>query len=151
MTTSLINDVITIDEYRVEITQSMDNILLIPIVQNMAKTISFSDVDRAMLATIASELATNILRYAKQGEMIVRVIRKSNEINEYALEIIAVDKGPGIKNIDLAVKDNFTTLENSMGMGLPFVKRFMDEFFIDSKINEGTAIIVRKWCSYVQD
>ncbi|WP_407947314.1 ATP-binding protein [Pectinatus sottacetonis] len=94
------------------------------------------------MATAASELSTNILRYATTGEIILRIISTAETIG---IEIIASDKGPGIPDIKMALKDNFTTTNKSLGMGLPSVKRIMDDFIIDSHLGKGTYILTRKW------
>jgi len=106
-----------------------------------AETAGFKKSEQYMIATAISELARNIFQYALRGEIIIRVIDKNNK---KGLEIIARDEGSGIKDIGQAMKDNFST-SNGLGLGLPGVKRIMDEFVIDSKIDIGTKITVRKW------
>jgi serine/threonine-protein kinase RsbT len=107
----------------------------------LAGTAGFKQSGQYMIATAISELARNVFIYALRGEIIIRVIEKNNK---KGLEIIAQDKGSGIKDIGQAMKDNFSTSEG-LGLGLPGVKRLMDEFVIDSKIGIGTKITVRKW------
>lgn len=107
----------------------------------LAGTAGFKQTEQYMIATAISELARNIFIYALRGEIIIRVIEKNNK---KGLEIVAQDKGSGIKDIGQAMKDNFSTSEG-LGLGLPGVKRLMDELVIDSKIGIGTKITVRKW------
>lgn len=107
-----------------------------------AKMLGFKQHEQYMIATSASELATNITRYAEKGEIILRKIEKNNKIG---IEIIAEDKGPGIEDIGKAMEDSFSTSPKSLGLGLPGVKRLMDEFTIDSRRNVGTRIVTRKW------
>lgn len=107
----------------------------------LAGTAGFKQTGQYMIATAISELARNIFIYALRGEIIIRVIEKNNK---KGLEIIAQDKGSGIKDIGQAMKDNFSTSEG-LGLGLPGVKRIMDEFVIDTKAGVGTKITVRKW------
>lgn len=99
-----------------------------------------SPIDRSLLGTMVSELATNIIKYAGRG--LIRMSQtKSDGILE--IEIWAEDKGPGIDNISLAMKDHFTT-GNSLGLGLPGVRRMADEFTIQSDKDDGTIIYARK-------
>ncbi|MEW6096863.1 MAG: ATP-binding protein [bacterium] len=94
-----------------------------------------------MIATAVYELAKNIFRYAKRGEIIIRRIKKGTK---KGVEIIAQDNGPGIADIENAMKDHFST-GGGLGLGLPGVKRLMDEFVIDKERQRGTKITVRKW------
>ena len=107
----------------------------------LARTAGFKETEQYMIATAISELARNIFIYALRGEIIIKIIEKNNK---KGLEIIAQDEGSGIKDIGQAMKDNFST-SGSLGLGLPGVKRIMDEFVIDTKIGVGTKITVRKW------
>ena len=107
----------------------------------LAITAGFKETDQYMIATVISELARNIFVYALRGEIIIKIIEKNNK---KGLEIIAQDEGSGIKDIGQAMKDNFST-SGSLGLGLPGVKRIMDEFIIDTKVGVGTKITVRKW------
>lgn len=138
----------TIDQYNIEIKHFMDNTLGIPIVRSMSKSCGFSEIDATMIATISSELATNILRYAIKGNMIIKIVVDLNKDGKKGIEIIADDDGPGIPNIDRALTDNYSTTKDSLGMGLPSVYNYMDEFKIQSSRGTGTKIIVRKWCDY---
>ncbi|MEN8711351.1 MAG: anti-sigma regulatory factor [Arenicellales bacterium] len=94
-----------------------------------------------MVATAVSELARNIYLYAMKGEVTIRVLER--ETNK-GIEIVAEDNGPGIADIGAAMKDHFST-SYGLGLGLPGVKRLMDEFGIDTKRGVGTKITVRKW------
>ena len=107
----------------------------------LATTAGFKQTDQYMIATVISELARNIFIYALRGEIIIKIIDKNNK---KGLEIIVQDEGSGIKDIGQAMKDNFST-SRGLGLGLPGVKRIMDEFVIDTKIGVGTKITVRKW------
>lgn len=100
-----------------------------------------SRAKRYMVATAVSELGTNICRYARDGEIIIRVIE---EETKKGIEIVAKDIGPGIADIASAIQDDFST-SNSLGLGLPGVKRMMDTFKLETKEGEGAKVIVRKW------
>jgi serine/threonine-protein kinase RsbT len=107
----------------------------------LAGTAGFKQAGQYIIATAISELARNIFQYALRGEMKIKIIES---YNKKGLEIIAQDEGSGIKDIGQAMKDNFST-SDGLGLGLPGVKRLMDEFVIDTKMGVGTKITVRKW------
>lgn len=109
--------------------------------RDLAKKVGFGVVDQARITTAVSELARNIYVHAKNGKIVIEVI---DEGEKRGLKIIAIDHGPGIKDIRAALEDGYST-SGGLGVGLPGVKRLMDEFFIDSKVNEGTEIVVIKW------
>lgn len=109
--------------------------------RDLAKKVGFGIVDQARITTAISELARNIYVHAKNGKIVVEYM---NEGEKRGLKITAEDDGPGIKDIRAAMKDGYST-SGGLGVGLPGVKRLMDEFFIDSKANEGTKIVVVKW------
>ncbi len=107
----------------------------------IAGKIGFRDTVCCMIGTAVSELARNIHRYAKRGGAIH--ISELRHGKKSGVEIVATDDGPGIKDIKKAMQDNYSTTVGSLGIGLPGVKRFMDEFKI--KRGKGTTIIIRKW------
>ena len=94
-----------------------------------------------MITTTVSELAHNIVKYAGNGHIYVRKIYRTGRIG---MEIVAEDKGPGINDIDNVMEDHFST-SGTLGLGLPGVKRLMDEFNIESDPNSGTRVTVKKW------
>ena len=106
-----------------------------------AKGMAFSEVETQMLATAVSELARNIIKYADRGEIIIDQIEKGYRVG---IEIIARDKGPGIADIEQAVSDNYSS-SGTLGLGLPGVKRMMDEFELQSTEGQGTTVLIRKW------
>lgn len=107
----------------------------------LAQEIGFSTVMQSMIATAISELATNIIKYAGQGDITVGYIQ---QCNQPGIEMIAEDSGPGISDRVKALSDNIST-GGSLGLGLPGVRRMMDEFIMDSSEGYGTKIVVRKW------
>lgn len=121
-----------------------DNGYAVLIARQMAEKAGFTLTDEVMIATAASELATNIIRYAKKGEIRISIIKYISSKN-IGIEIFAVDFGPGIKEIELAMKEEYSSLPNSLGLGLPSVKRIMDEFYIESVVGRGTRVLARKW------
>lgn len=107
-----------------------------------AEELGFSKSNSFFVSTSVSELARNIYKYAGEGTVIIKAI-KNNE-GKTGIEVICEDEGPGIENIELAMKDGYSST-GSLGVGLSGVKRMMDEFEIDSEIGKGTRVIVRKW------
>jgi serine/threonine-protein kinase RsbT len=103
----------------------------------------FSHVDQVRLVTAASELARNIRLYAERGSVeIARVFADGRS----GLRIRFEDRGPGIADIDLAMRDGYTT-SRGMGKGLPGSRRLVDDFQIESRVGEGTVVIITKWLS----
>lgn len=108
----------------------------------MAAALGFRTLDQTRLATVASELARNIIKYAVRGRLIVQPTEDQN--GRQALRLIFEDKGPGIPNIEEAMRDGFST-GRSLGKGLPGSKRLVDEFKIESEIGQGTCVTVLRW------
>ena len=106
-----------------------------------AEEVGFNSVMQTMIATAVSELASNIVKYAGRGYITIGMIRQMDQVG---IEVIAEDQGPGIADRVKAMSDNFST-GKSLGLGLPSVKRMMDEFLLDSSENLGTKIVSRKW------
>jgi len=101
----------------------------------------FDDTRSRMIATAVSELARNILKYAVAGEIRLRQVEGPNG---RGVEIEATDRGPGIEDHDAAMRDHFSS-SGTLGLGLPGVRRMMDEFSLDSTPGEGTRVTVVKW------
>jgi len=109
----------------------------------LALTLGFSHTDSTLIATAISELARNIVTYARRGEIRIRGIANSSRSG---IQVIASDSGPGIANVRLALQDGYST-SGSLGLGLPGVKRLVDEFELDSTVGEGTTVKIKKWKS----
>ncbi|MDD5093388.1 MAG: anti-sigma regulatory factor [Dehalococcoidia bacterium] len=109
--------------------------------KQMAAEIGLGIVDQSRIATAVSELARNIVVYAGKGVVNFQWL---SENDRNGLEIVAVDSGPGIADIDWAMTDGYTS-GGGLGIGLPGTKRLMDEFEIESKVGRGTTITIRKW------
>lgn len=99
-----------------------------------------SDLDRSLVATMISELGTNIIKYAGRGQISARMITLAEG---RAIEVTARDMGPGIADISLALQDHYST-GNSLGLGLPAVQRMSDAFSISSQPGQGTLVVARK-------
>lgn len=109
--------------------------------KTIALSIGFGLVDQTRISTAISELARNILRYAKTGTVCVRLVTADGKDG---IEVVAEDQGPGISNLELAMTDGHST-GKGLGAGLPGTKRLMDEFEIDTKVGRGTTVTTRKW------
>jgi serine/threonine-protein kinase RsbT len=109
--------------------------------RDLAKQMGFGIIDQARIATAISELARNVVLYAHCGQVTLKKINASDRIG---IEIICEDQGPGIENLELVMRDGYSTTRG-LGMGLPGTKRLVDEFEIKSQVGIGTTVIVRKW------
>lgn len=109
--------------------------------RSIALSVGFSAGGATLIATAISELARNIVSYAKSGEIVIRALNGSPR---QGIQVVAHDQGPGIIDIQQALRDGFST-SGSLGLGLPGVKRLVDEFQIDSQANLGTTVTVKKW------
>ncbi|PYZ92119.1 ATP-binding protein [Salipaludibacillus keqinensis] len=109
--------------------------------RKLAREIGFGSVDQARITTAISELARNIYLYANRGQIKIEEVTASGK---RGIKIIAVDEGPGIKDLRRVMEDGFTT-SGGLGAGLPGVKRLMDDFNLHSELNEGTTITATKW------
>lgn len=111
--------------------------------RRLAATLGFERRDSVLIATAVSELARNILLYAKQGAI---VIRPTYDARKAGVTVTARDLGPGIPDLAQAMQDGYSTSGGS-GLGLSGTKRLMDEFKICSVVGKGTTVTVKKWIS----
>jgi serine/threonine-protein kinase RsbT len=110
-------------------------------VRQWATELKFSLVDLTKLVTAASELARNALDHGRGGAMIMEMITNGPKIG---LRLTFEDHGPGIPDIERALKDGFTT-GSGMGLGLGGSKRLVNEFSIESKVGVGTKVTIVRW------
>jgi len=106
-----------------------------------AEDAGFSDHGRQILATSVSELANNIVKYGGRGEIRLRRVAAGDRVG---IEVTASDRGPGIEDIDQAMKDHFSS-SGTLGLGLPGIERMMDSFDIQSEPGKGTTVTIVKW------
>ena len=109
--------------------------------RTLAQEVGFSGSDLIVVATAISELARNIVLYARHGEIHLGAIEKGG-LN--GIEVIARDRGPGIADVEQAMQDGFTT-SHGLGLGLPGTRRLMDEFDLQTTKGQGTTVTCRKW------
>jgi serine/threonine-protein kinase RsbT len=110
-------------------------------VKEKAVKIGMSLLNQTKLITAASELVRNLLKYGGGGVVTVEIVSQGRE---NGVRLIFEDKGPGIKDLKLAMKDGFST-GKSLGLGLPGAKRLVSEFQLESEVGKGTKVTVIKW------
>lgn len=111
------------------------------LVREWAKTIGMNLVDQTKLITAASELARNTFDYGGGGVMLIEQVIDAMKIG---LRLTFEDKGPGIDDVEQAIKDGYTT-GGGMGLGLGGARRLANEFYIDTKPGEGTRVTIIRW------
>lgn len=110
-------------------------------VKEYAVKIGMSLINQTKLITAASELVRNMLKYGGGGIALIEVVSQGRDSG---IRLTFQDKGPGIVDIPLAMKDGYTT-GKSLGIGLPGTKRLVSEFDIKSEVGVGTTVTVLKW------
>lgn len=133
---------ITVTKESLPIKTEQDAVFMRIRVTEYAKKINMGIVNQTKLLTAASELVRNMLRYAGGGQIICEVVTTTSM--QTGIRLSFIDKGPGIKNLDDAMKDGFST-GKSLGVGLPGAKRLVSEFKIKSSEGKGTEVIILKW------
>jgi serine/threonine-protein kinase RsbT len=129
------------EEIPVELCEPSDIARAVYTARRLVAQAGFCETDQFLIATAVSELATNVIRYAGKGEVVLKIVR---EEHRQGIQVIAQDTGPGIANVDDALRENFSS-GKSLGLGLPSVQKIMDEFTIQSRPRHGTKIIATKW------
>lgn len=118
-----------------------DIVLARQAVRDWSSKLGFSLVDQTKLVTAASELARNTVIYGKGGDMRLEITADGART---VLRLIFEDKGPGIVDIEQALKDGFTS-GSGLGLGLGGARRLSNEFEIASKPGEGTRVMIARW------
>jgi serine/threonine-protein kinase RsbT len=109
----------------------------------LAERVGFSAGEATLVATAISELARNIVQYAGHGEIVVRSITNGTR---RGVVVVARDHGPGIGDLNLAVRPGYST-SGGLGLGLPGVRRIVDDFQIESNRQNGTTVTATKWAA----
>jgi serine/threonine-protein kinase RsbT len=129
------------EEAWVAIVHDVDIVIARQASREMAKKAGFGGSDLTLIATAISEIARNIVAYAGRGEMSLAIVEREGR---RGITVIARDHGPGIPDLERAMRDGFST-GGSLGLGLPGARRLMDEFEIVSEVGRGTTVTMRKW------
>lgn len=133
---------VILNKETIKIETEQDAVFLRKRVTEYAAKIKMGLVNQTKLLTAASELVRNMLRYAGKGQVLCEVISVS--VLQTGIRLTFIDKGPGIKNVEEAMKDGFST-GKSLGVGLPGAKRLVNEFEIKSQVGKGTNVSILKW------
>lgn len=127
---------------RIPITKDQDVARAVLEGTRRAAELGLDQVTRQKVSTAISELARNIIKYAGgKGAVTIRTV---TEEGRSGLEVVAADRGPGIENLEEALEDHFSS-SGTLGLGLPGVRRLMDEFDIQSEPGVGTTVTTRIW------
>jgi serine/threonine-protein kinase RsbT len=129
------------DELLVPITADVDVVSARQRGRELAAEAGFSSGDQTVIAAAISEIARNILMYAKRGEIALRVVMNGDMDG---LVVVARDQCPGIPDVPRALQDGYST-SGGLGLGLPGARRLMDEFEVVSGPGKGTTITMKKW------
>jgi serine/threonine-protein kinase RsbT len=130
-------------ESRVSIRSAADIVVARQTGRKLAMKLGFVGAEVTVIASAISEIARNIVDYARRGEMGISGI---NEGAKKGMIITACDKGPGIPDLARAMQYGYSTGERE-GAGLPGAKWLMDEFDITSQPGKGTTVVMKKWLS----
>src|SRR5262245_49877192 len=110
---------------------------------SLAARLGFSEERAGQVSLVVSELGTNLVKHAKQGQIVLRGLAGS-EPEDSGLEVLAIDRGPGFSNIGEALRDGHST-SGTLGAGLGAIARQSDQFDIYTQLPGGTAIVCRWW------
>jgi serine/threonine-protein kinase RsbT len=110
-------------------------------VRDWAVDLGFSLVDQTKLVTAASELARNTLVYGLGGTLLLEAVVNDSR---RGLRLTFEDHGPGIQDLQLALKGGYTT-GSGLGLGLSGARRLAQDFHIESKPGEGTRVVIARW------
>jgi len=129
------------DSLPMELRSTEDIVTVRQMVRRQAVAMGFGIVDQTKIVTAASELARNTVDYGGGGTVRIEVVRNGARS---ALRLVFEDQGPGIADIEQALKDGFTS-GHGMGLGLGGARRLSHEFEIDSKPGTGTRVSILRW------
>jgi anti-sigma regulatory factor (Ser/Thr protein kinase) len=129
------------DEVRVAIGSDEDLVPARAQARALAERLGFSRTDATLIATAISEIARNIVVHVGQGEIVLRPVE---EDSRRGLVVIARDAGPGIRDVDAALRDGYAG-QRGLGLGLPGARRLMDDFDVVSQPGRGTTVTMTKW------
>ena len=110
-------------------------------VRHRAVELGFNLVDQTKIVTAASELARNTVQYGGGGTVTIEALEN---LGRRGLRLTFADEGPGIADVEMAMKDGFTT-GGGLGLGLSGARRLSNDFHIDSKPGHGTRVTITRW------
>jgi anti-sigma regulatory factor (Ser/Thr protein kinase) len=109
--------------------------------REMATSLGFDEIDRTRIEIVILELTRNLLAHAGSGQLRLEAVEADGR---RGMAVIAQDSGPGIVDVDLAMRDGYSTAQ-TLGAGLPGVQRLMDDFAIETQVGVGTTVRAIKW------
>jgi len=107
----------------------------------LAERLGFTRTDATLIATAVSEITRNIIVHAESGDL--QMTPLVNDV-KYGIEVVATDSGPGIRHPEAALEDGYAG-QGGLGLGLPGVRRLVDQFSIQTELDKGTTITLVKW------
>lgn len=128
-------------ECHVEIASDGDLVAARAEARALADDLGFSRTDATLLATAISEVARNIVVHAGGGEV---VLSEAEDDERCGIVVVARDSGPGIEDLPSAMREGYAT-KDGLGLGLPGASRLVDEFEIETAVERGTTVTMRKW------
>ncbi|HEX2075861.1 MAG TPA: sigma-70 family RNA polymerase sigma factor [Geodermatophilus sp.] len=129
------------DQVRIPIRADADVVAARQAARELASRLGFGRTDLTVIATAVSEVTRNIVRFAGAGEIVVELLQQPRK----GVRIVARDTGPGIPDVERAMADGYSTYAG-LGLGLPGIRRLMDEFALVSEPGRGTTVTMTKWC-----
>jgi serine/threonine-protein kinase RsbT len=131
---------VVVSSEKIPVVAEPDIVMVRRLVRETAAQIGLSLVDQTKVVTAASELARNTLIYGGGGSMQLEKLNGPR----VGVRLTFSDNGPGIPDIQLALRDGFTT-GSGLGLGLGGTKRLVNEFEIESKVGQGTKVVITRW------
>lgn len=128
-------------ESSIEIDRDFDIVTARQRGRELAASVGFTRTDQTLIATAISEVARNILVHAQRGKVVLRLIEADGR---RGIVVEARDQGPGIADVELALRDGYSTTK-SLGLGLPGSRRMMDDLTIESVLGRGTTVTMKRW------
>jgi serine/threonine-protein kinase RsbT len=129
------------EKVRVEVASDADIVPARARGRALATELGFSRTDATLVATAISEVARNIVVHAGRGEI---ELTPAYEPDRRGVVVVARDEGPGIRDVDAALREGFGS-KGGLGLGLPGMRRIMDEFAIQTVPNQGTTVTMHMW------
>ena len=123
------------------VTKDSDVVTARQLGREMAVRAGFTSTDQTLIATAISEIARNIVKFARRGEILIRLV---DEHGRRGVTVVARDAGPGIADTAAALRDGVSSYRG-LGLGLPGARRLMDEFDVVSEVGKGTTVTMAKW------
>jgi serine/threonine-protein kinase RsbT len=129
------------DEVRVALDSDADLVAARAEGRAMAERLGFPRPDPTLIATAISEVGRNIVVHAGGGEIVLKPLE---ERDRYGIVVVAIDEGPGIRDVEAALRDDYSG-RGGLGLGLPGARRLMDDFEVASSPDTGTTVTMTKW------